>query len=117
MAAVALRSAAASVKMRLLLGFVLVLFSLYTGWVAWEFGYTSVFEVCFREHPSTQAVFDLWIACGLLFVVMLRDNQKSGRPWQKAAPFAVLTLLLGAIGPLLYFFVYTDLLQAKTQPR
>lgn len=46
--------------MRFLTGAILVLFSIYTGWIVWEFGYISVFEVAFREHPTTQAVVDLW---------------------------------------------------------
>jgi hypothetical protein len=98
---------------RLLLGIVLVLFSVYTGWIAVEFGYTSVFEVAFREHPTTQAVVDLWIACGLLFFVMILDNQRSGGTLYSVAPYAVLTLLLGAIGPLLYFLVQPNLLTPR----
>lgn len=101
--------------MKLLLGTILVLFTIYTGWIAWEFGYTSVFEVSFREHPSTQAIIDLWIACGLLFFIMILDNQKSGRPFQKVAPFAIITILAGSIGPLLYFLVYSDLLKLKSK--
>ena len=97
--------------MRFLLAAILVLFSLYTGWIVWEFGYISVFEVAFREHPTTQAVVDLWIACGLLFFIMILDNQRSGRSFRKVLPFAVVTVLAGSIGPLLYFLVYPGLLK------
>jgi hypothetical protein len=81
--------------------------------VAWEFGYTSVFEVAFREHPTTQAVIDLWISCGLLFMIMIVDNRRSGRRPRAVAPYALITMLLGAIGPLLYFIVYPGLLTIK----
>jgi hypothetical protein len=101
--------------MRFLLGTVLVLFSVYTGWIVWEFGYTSVFEVTLREHPSTQALIDLLIACGLLFFVMILDNRRSGRPFRKVAPFAIITILAGSIGPLLYFLVYSNLLKSKSE--
>lgn len=103
--------------MRFLLAVVLVLFSIYTGWIVWEFGYTSVFEVSFREHPSTQVVIDLWIACGLLFFIMILDNQRSGRSFHKVAPFAIVTILAGSIGPLLYFLVYSNLLNSKNVSR
>ena len=98
---------------RLLLGIVLVLFFIYTVWIAMEFGYTSVFEVAFRGHPTTQAVVDVWIACGLLFFVIILYNQRSGRPLYSVAPHAVLTLLLAAIGPLLYFLVQPNLLTPR----
>lgn len=100
---------------RLLLGTILALFSLYTGWIIWEFGYTSVFEVSFRQHPSIQVVIDLWIACGLLFFIMILDNQRNGRSLRTVAPYAIITVLAGAIGPLLYFIVYSDLLKSKTK--
>jgi hypothetical protein len=102
--------------MRLLLGTVLVLFSLYTGWIVWEFGYTSVFEVSLREHPSTQALVDLFISCGLLLFIVIFDNRRNGRSLQKVAPFAILTILLGAIGPMLYFLVYPNLLRIVDKP-
>lgn len=103
--------------MRLMAGAVLVLFMLYTGWIVWEFGYLSVFQVAFREHPTTQAVVDLWIACGLLFFIMILDNRRSGTPVRSVAPYALVTLLAGSIGPLLYFVVYPNLLESiATQP-
>lgn len=95
---------------RIATGTVLVLFSLYTAWVAWRFGYTSVFEVSLREHPSTQALIDLFIAGGLLFVIMVRDNQRSGRSFRQLLPYAILTCVFASVGPLLYFTVYPDLL-------
>lgn len=95
--------------MRVILGTILILFSIYTGWIAWEFGYTSVFEVSLREQPSTQVLIDLFIAGGLLFVIMILDNRKRGRSFGKIIPFAIVTALGGSIGPLLYFTVYPDL--------
>ncbi len=101
--------------MRPFIAVILLLFSVHTGWIAWEFGYTSVFEVAFREQPTTQAVVDLWIACGLLFVIMIRDNTSSGRSLRAVAPFAIVTLVAGSIGPLLYFLFYPGLLQGKAK--
>lgn len=103
------------VPMRPLLATVLFLFSVYTGWIVWEFGYTSVFEVSFREHPSTQAVIDLFVTGFVLMLVMIADNQRSGRPFRAVVPFLVAGLLAGAIGALLYFLFYPNLLKAKTE--
>lgn len=99
--------------MRLILGTIFVLFSIYTGWIAWEFGYTSVFEVTLREHPSTQVLVDLIIAGGLLFVIMVLDNKRSGRSISKLIPYAILTLAFASVGPLLYFTVYPDFFKTK----
>ncbi len=99
--------------MRLILGTILVLFSIYTGWIAWEFGYLSVFEVTLRQHPSTQVFVDLLIAGGLLFVIMILDNRRSGRSLVKIVPYAIVTMVGGAIGPLLYFTVYPDLFTTR----
>ncbi len=99
--------------MRFLLGAVLVLFSAYSGWIVFDFGYLSVFHVTLREHPSTQVFIDLLIACGLLFLVMVADYRKNGRSLLKFIPFVIVTALAGSIGPLLYFIVYPDLLKFK----
>lgn len=99
--------------MKFLLLIILVLFSLYTGWIVWEFGYVSVFEVTLREHPSVQVLIDLIIACGLLTLIMIIDNQRSGRSFRKVAPFVIVTAFAGSIGPLLYFLVYSNLLKTN----
>jgi hypothetical protein len=100
--------------MRFLLIAVLTVFSIYTGWIVWEFGYTSVFEVSLREHPSTQVLVDLFVMGGILLAIMILDNQRNGRPFRKVAPFVIVALLAGSIGPLLYFLVYTDLLKVSS---
>jgi hypothetical protein len=104
-------------SMKFLLTIVLVLFSVYTGWIVWEFGYTSVFEVSFREHPSTQAVVDLFVMGGVLLLVMIFDNQRSGRPLHKILPFVLLTIFAGSIGPLLYLLFYPSLLKSKADSK
>ena len=96
--------------MRPLLLLLLIPFSIYSAWVAWTFGYTSVFTVGFREHPTTQALLDLFISVGLLMLIMIADSIKNNRSISKMAPFIVLTLLLGAIGPLIYFLTYPSIL-------
>ena len=70
-----------------------------------------------REHPSTQVLIDLWIARGILFFIMILDNQRNGRSFRKVVPFAIITFLLGSIGPLLYFMVYSNLLKSKDESR
>lgn len=103
--------------MRLILVIILILFSAYTGWIIWEFGYISVFEVSFREHPSTQVVIDLWIAGFILFLIIIADNKRSERSFQKVLPFLILGAFTGAIGALLYFLIFPDLLKAKTNDK
>jgi uncharacterized membrane protein len=98
--------------MRPLLIILLVPFSVYTAWVAWEFGYTSVFTVGLREHPTTQALIDLFISVGMLMLLMIADSKRNKRSKRKIAPFIILTLLLGAIGPLIYFLTYPGLLSS-----
>lgn len=97
--------------MRILLSLVLTIFSIYTGWIVWNFGYTSVFEVSLREHPSTQVLIDLFIMGGIVLGIMILDNQRRGRSFIKVVPFLIITLLAGSIGPLLYFIIHTDLLK------
>lgn len=101
--------------MRFFLITVLAIFSIYTGWIVWEFGYTSVFEVSLREHPSTQVLVDLFITGGILLTIMVLDNQRNGRSFRKVVPFVIVTLLAGSIGPLLYFIIYTDLLKCTSK--
>lgn len=101
--------------MRLMLGAILILFSAYTGWIVWEFGYLSVFEVSLREHPSTQVVVDLFVTGFILFLVMIADNRRRGRPLKKVLPFLVLGIFAGSIGGLLYFLINPDLLTGRAE--
>lgn len=99
--------------MRIILIIVLAIFSIYTGWIAWEFGYTSVFTSSLKEHPSTQVLVDLFVMGSLVLAIMIFDNQRAGRSFRQVAPFVTITMLAGAIGPLLYFIVHGDLLKSK----
>lgn len=104
--------------MRIILIIVLAIFSIYTGWIAWEFGYTSVFTSSLKEHPSTQVLVDLFVMGSLVMgslvlAIMIFDNQRAGRSFRQVAPFVTITMLAGAIGPLLYFIVHGDLLKSK----
>ena len=99
--------------MRLFLGVVLLVFSAYTAWVAWQFGYTSVFTVCFSAHPSAQALLDLFIAAGMLTFIMIVDNHRSGRSFLSLLPYLILALVFASIGPLLYFLIHPELLTFK----
>lgn len=94
--------------MRSTLILILVAFSCYTAWIGWEFGYLSVFTETLDKHPSTQALLDLVIAAVLLLFVMIADNRRRGRDFKNVLPYVITTLLLGSIGPLLYFIKNVD---------
>jgi hypothetical protein len=98
--------------MRFLIAMTLFAFSSYSAWVVKEFGYMSVFYGSLSSHPTSQVLFDLIIAGGLLALLMIADNQRQGRPFMKAVPFLLTTVALGSIGPLLYFLIYPEGLTA-----
>jgi len=68
--------------MRFLIALVLLVFSTYTAWIVWEFGYVSVFTESFRSHPTTQVLIDLLIAGGILTLIMIFDNHRKGRSFK-----------------------------------
>lgn len=51
---------------------------------------------------ATQILVDLYIACSLLAVWMVRDARARGKSVASVVPFLILTLLLASMGPLLY---------------
>jgi drug/metabolite transporter (DMT)-like permease len=78
----------------------LILFGSFSAWVVSQVGYFGVFQNQLDSPAGWQVIIDLIIACLLLLAWIVPDAKSKGRnPW----PFIVLTLLLGAIGPLAYF--------------
>ena len=84
-----------------------ILFFIFTGYTLYtmsiadqsllSFGYQLI------SSPDTaQVVFDLYIMAFLAIVWMYQDNKSSGKSIVYLIPFALLTLVLVSIGPLLY---------------
>ena len=77
----------------------LIPFSLLTVYAIYKVGYIGVFDYQ-RHSPAGWQVFaDLVIACLLCLSWLIPEAKRNGR---NPAPFVVLTLFLGALGPLLY---------------
>ena len=51
---------------------------------------------------ATQILIDLYIACSLLGLWMIKDTRARGKPFTSVLPFLALTLFLASMGPLLY---------------
>jgi hypothetical protein len=84
---------------RTLLAITTVLFALLTGLTLWHHGYTGVLIHQFQNVAGIQVFTDLSIALGLISIWMWRDAKATGRTiW----PWLLITLVLGAFGPLLY---------------
>lgn len=77
----------------------LIPFSLLTVYAIYKVGYIGVFDYQ-RHSPAGWQVFaDLVIACLLCLSWLIPEAKRNGR---NPTPFVVLTLFLGALGPLLY---------------
>ncbi len=84
---------------KILLGLVLLGFTLLTGLALWQHGYTGVLAYQAQTIAGWQVFTDLSIALGLIMVWMVRDARLRQRnPW----PWIGVTLIWGAFGPLLY---------------
>ena len=77
-------------------------FSIYTGYIVVEYGYTSVFEVAFSSPSAIQLYLDLAISILLIDIWIIFDVRKNGKSWLAALPFILLSVLFGVIGPLVY---------------
>lgn len=96
--------------MKFILILILIAFSGFTAWLVVDVGYVAVLEDAFSKWTTTQVFLDLSIACLLLNIIMIRDHITSGRSLLSLLPFLAMTLILGSIGPLLYFIRHTELL-------
>jgi hypothetical protein len=68
-------------------------------WVLMQIGYFGIWQGGFASLGSTQITLDLIIACTLVMGFIARDCRARGRAWW---PWALMTLVLGSIGPLVY---------------
>jgi len=85
--------------MRNLLLVVTALFSAFTGWVVWQTGYLGFFEQLLASPAGWQVLADITIALFLVLSWIRRDARARARLFW---PWALLTVALGSIGPLLY---------------
>ena len=78
----------------------LIPFTMLTVYAVYKVGYIGVIDYQ-RHSPAGWQVFaDLVIACLLLLMWIFPDARKRGRnPWG----YALITVVLGAFGPLLYW--------------
>lgn len=77
----------------------LIPFSILTLYAVVKVGYIGIFDYQRHSPAGWQVFFDLVIACLLILTWLIPEAKKQDRnPW----PFVIITVFLGAIGPLLY---------------
>ena len=84
---------------KIALALVLLDFAGLTAYVVYQHGYLGFFELAMANWATRLLSLDLVIALGIVAVWMYRDARDRGRSF---APYAVITLLFGAAGPLVY---------------
>jgi hypothetical protein len=85
--------------MRPLLITVAAAFSVFTFWVLAQTGLIGFYQQLLSTPAGWQVFADIAIALVLVLAWMWRDAADSGRRFW---PYAIVTLALGSIGPLLY---------------
>lgn len=86
---------------------ILIPFSILTGYALMQVGYFGILDYHRYSPAGWQVITDLVIALTLVLTWLIPEARKDGRnPWL----WAMATLFLGSIGPLLY------LVTAKTAP-
>ena len=88
--------------MRPLLITVTAAFSAFTFWVLAQTGLVGFYQQLLGTPAGMQVFADIAIALVLVLAWMWRDTRATGRRFW---PYAVLTLALGSIGPLLYLLM------------
>jgi len=78
---------------------VLVAFLVFTLWVIESIGYVGFFAQTLASPVGIQLLIDLVLSLSLALLWMRSDSKASGIPF---APYLVLTLVLGSVGPLSY---------------
>ena len=81
------------------LSVVLLDFSGLTAYALYHYGVVGVFELLTANAVTVAAFADLVIALSLVVLWMWRDARERGA---SAAPYVLLTLAFGSVGPLLY---------------
>jgi hypothetical protein len=92
------------------LGIVLVDFAALSSWAVWQHGYLGIFELALSSWATTVVFVDLVIALSLVLLWMFGDARERGLAF---FPYALLTLLLGSVGPLLYLIRREGRVQAS----
>jgi hypothetical protein len=86
----------------------LVAFVALTGIAVSEHGYLGFFEIASSNSATRLMLADLVIGLSLILVWMFRDEQARSGNGMKIAPYAIVTLLFGVAGPLLYLIRRRD---------
>ena len=86
----------------LILAVVLADFVALSVWALAEVGYVGLFRYQLGSPGGIQVIVDLVIALSLVMLWMFRDARERGTAF---LPYALVTLTLGSIGPLLYLLV------------
>lgn len=86
-------------KKQIGLSLVLADFLALTAYAVYQHGYIGFFEAVLSDAVGMTVFADLLIALTLALVWMWRDAQQRGIA---VAPYVLLTLALGSVGPLLY---------------
>src|SRR5215813_6837671 len=84
------------------LSVVLAGFSALTAYAVYHHGFVGVFEQVLANPATTTLFVDLSISLTLVLAWMWNDARARGASF---LPFALVTLLLGSIGPLLYLIL------------
>jgi hypothetical protein len=101
---------------RIVPGVLLVGFSALTAEVVFRDGYTGWLRIAFSSLSAGILLVDLSIALSLVLFWMIKDARRRGMTvW----PYAVLTVLLGSVGPLAYLVVrsFSATQRARYAPR
>jgi cytochrome bd-type quinol oxidase subunit 2 len=91
---------------RTILCITLIAFTALTVLAVWHHGYWGVISSNFQDLAALQVFADLAIALSLCLVWLWRDAQQRGRLFWG---WAVITLFLGALGPLLYLITRKEI--------
>ena len=78
---------------------VLVAFLAFTIWVIESVGYLGFFQQAVASPVAIQLLVDVVLSLSLALLWMRSDSKTSGIPF---APYLVVTLVLGSVGPLGY---------------
>ena len=86
----------------LILAVVLADFVALSVWALSRVGYIGLFQFQLTSPAGMQVLVDLVLSLSLVMLWMFRDAKERGAAF---LPFALITLTLGSIGPLLYLLV------------
>jgi hypothetical protein len=88
--------------MRSFLVIVITVFTVFTLWVLSRTGLVGFYEQLLSSPAGWQVFADIAIALTMVLAWIWHDARSAGRRFW---PYAVLTLALGSIGPLLYLLL------------